>query len=126
MKTCQYQECKKEFEPKNPKGRYCSDKCRVYASRKKPKENETDRTFLTPGSSVTDLDSGQKIENNTPAVVEITDQLNDFERKQLEDRRNVLKAEIKNPPKNLQLGVKMYLSIREKELKEIEAKLAGQ
>lgn len=31
MKKCKY--CHKEFEPKNPKGKFCSDKCRVYASR---------------------------------------------------------------------------------------------
>ena len=32
MKKCNH--CGKDFEPKNPKGKYCSDKCRVYASRK--------------------------------------------------------------------------------------------
>ena len=37
MKKCQY--CKAEFEPKNPKGKFCSDKCRVYASRKLSKDN---------------------------------------------------------------------------------------
>lgn len=31
MIKCKY--CSKEFEPKNPKGKFCSDKCRVYASR---------------------------------------------------------------------------------------------
>lgn len=31
MKKCKH--CGKEFEPKNPKGKFCSDKCRVYASR---------------------------------------------------------------------------------------------
>lgn len=33
-KKCEYDECGKEFTPKNPKGRFCSDKCRVYAGRK--------------------------------------------------------------------------------------------
>lgn len=37
MKNCKY--CDREFEPKNPKGKFCSDKCRVYFSRK-PKEPE--------------------------------------------------------------------------------------
>lgn len=32
MKKCSY--CGKDFEPKNPKGKFCSDKCRVYFSRK--------------------------------------------------------------------------------------------
>jgi hypothetical protein len=34
MKICKH--CEKEFNPKNPKGKFCSDKCRVYYSRKKP------------------------------------------------------------------------------------------
>lgn len=33
MKKCKH--CEKEFKPKNPKGKFCSDKCRVYFSRKK-------------------------------------------------------------------------------------------
>lgn len=33
MKKCL--QCGSEFEPKNPKGKFCSDKCRVYWNRKK-------------------------------------------------------------------------------------------
>lgn len=38
IKHCGY--CDKEFEPKNPKGVYCSATCRVYAGRKKGAENK--------------------------------------------------------------------------------------
>lgn len=39
MKKCKY--CHKEFEPKNPKGKFCSDKCRVYWNRKNGKFKAT-------------------------------------------------------------------------------------
>ena len=32
MKKCKY--CNKDFEPKNPKGKFCSDRCRVYFGRR--------------------------------------------------------------------------------------------
>jgi hypothetical protein len=35
MKKCKH--CSKEFEPKNPKGIFCSDNCRVYFGRRKAK-----------------------------------------------------------------------------------------
>jgi len=38
MKKCI--KCGGEFEPKNPKGRFCSDKCRVYWNRGKNKPQE--------------------------------------------------------------------------------------
>ena len=47
MKNCLH--CKKEFEPKNPKGKYCSTKCRVYHSRvlKKPIPDDPKEETIT-------------------------------------------------------------------------------
>lgn len=33
MKQCERKKCQKDFEPKKPKQRFCSDKCRVYHRR---------------------------------------------------------------------------------------------
>lgn len=38
MKKCK--RCDKDFEPKNPKGVFCSDKCKVYWHRENPKSLE--------------------------------------------------------------------------------------
>jgi RecA/RadA recombinase len=44
-KPCE--QCKAEFEPKNPKGKYCSDKCRKAASRKAGVDSETGEILAT-------------------------------------------------------------------------------
>lgn len=37
MKQCEYSKCGQMFDPKKPKARFCSDKCRVYWNRAKGK-----------------------------------------------------------------------------------------
>ena len=38
-KRCKYSKCNKRFTPLNPKGVFCSDKCRVYYHREFDKNN---------------------------------------------------------------------------------------
>lgn len=71
IKQCLF--CGKEFEPKNPKGVYCSDKCRVYANRGyKPKLPEDQVTLDNHWNSEVDrqiqIVEREKIppERNTP------------------------------------------------------------
>lgn len=49
MKNCK--QCGKEFEPKNPKGVFCSDKCRVYYNRKRKVKFEESRIFAATQTS---------------------------------------------------------------------------
>jgi hypothetical protein len=43
--------------------------------------------------------------------------------KEILNRISVLESEIKNPPKNLIMGTRIYIGVREKELRELKEKL---
>lgn len=47
----------------------------------------------------------------------------EYEIKQIEERMKILQQEINHPPKGLTLGTKSYISIRQKELTELQNKL---
>ncbi len=54
MKKCL--RCQKDFEPKNPKGKFCSDKCRVYWNRVNAHAKNVKRAI----NEVAKMESGEK------------------------------------------------------------------
>ncbi len=52
-----------------------------------------------------------------------TPEMSEYERKEALERIPILENEIKNPPKNMSISKKLYLSLREDELKTLKNKL---
>lgn len=119
MKKCK--ECNEAFEPKNPKGQFCSQSCRQKDYRKKIAELLKGARSEIAKITHDRIDYGVSVYKTTPEGIKRVDPLGD----EADTVRRIaeLEKEIKNPPKNLQLGTKMYISIREKELKELKSKL---
>lgn len=64
---------------------------------------------------------GQAVVHEPTGIVGVT--LSEAERGVLEERLRVIDAEMKNPPKNPIIGLRMWYAAREKEKKEILSKL---
>jgi hypothetical protein len=58
MKKCKH--CGKEYQPKNPKGKYCSDKCRVYGNRGKVVIDYVPPPIFTSKDNLAKLDDAFK------------------------------------------------------------------
>lgn len=64
MKKCK--RCNADFEPKNPKGKFCSDKCRVYWSREKLIEEPANAQIPTIFQNTIESTSQKKAPPESP------------------------------------------------------------
>ena len=116
--------------------RFCSDKCRVYFGREKELKqilktgfDENMEEFKKIEESIINKEvaSSKVVVRNGKIEIDKVDVLqepmSEWEAKMAIERIEVLKKEIKNPPPNLKIPKKMYLSVREKELAELENKI---
>jgi hypothetical protein len=129
MKVCFRGNCKKEFEPNKPKQVFCSDKCRVYASREQARLL-SGKPYRKAGRPKKIIDNPKPVEKSPEVSLAIpatknsyTEKLSEYEEKKATARIEVLKREIAKPPEKLSIPKRVYIKLRQDELDELENKL---
>lgn len=121
--NCLY--CGDKMESKTAKKKFCSSKCRIYYKREKA------RGTLYVGK-VDEIISS--VNNVQPAMVTERKQHNhsltltvkpivNIDETAINERIAILRKEIAHPPSKLMFPERVYKSVREKEIKELESKL---
>jgi len=118
--NCLY--CGIKMESKTAKKKFCSELCRVYNYREVKRGTlplpKIERTIAE--SKVAD---SHQYGNSLTLIPDFeSEKLTDFEIKQIEERIAVLEKEIKNPS-NSMIPKKVYISVRQSEITELQSKL---
>lgn len=148
-KKCLNPKCEKEFTPKNKKGVYCSGNCRA-AHAYQLKAGKSDETTLIGGlkdfiegsvyhyvngqlipidiNAIKNIDFGETNETlgaskNIIPADKIETEFLILPPNPNEKRISELRNELKNPPKNPQIGLRKWIAIREYEIKKLEQNL---
>lgn len=113
--------CKKDFNEKTgrrPK-KFCSDECKVKFWNAK-KKGETLVVKIKDNGTSNSITWGKRHDGIEAALPTGTSKIiTDAERARIAE----LEAELKSPPKNPQIGLKLWTKLREKELSELKRQL---